>query len=53
MFDVVCSEEVEKVKFLLKRESTKSMRYQIFSEGVVGQLQKMRWDESTKVTLLT
>jgi hypothetical protein len=42
------SEEVEKVKFLLKRESTKSMRYQIFSEGVVGQLQKMRWDESTK-----
>ena len=49
---VLYREEMKQLKFFLKREVTKTMRYQSFSERLVGQLEKTQWDESRKVSLL-
>ena len=52
VYTVLYREEMKQMKFFLKREVTKTMRYQSFSERLVGQLEKTQWDESRKVSLL-
>ena len=48
---VVCREEVEKVKFRLKRESIKSYRYQAFSDRFVEHIQRTQGRKDGKVGL--